>query len=278
MSKSPFSYIGSFDEAKFLDKHEKFKRVYKNTLDLKSFNYMTITYNSTKLEGNVLTQIETSTAIKKGIFPEGKEKYALMVTDHWNALVHVLYLANNKIHLTNEVLESINQLILKNNKERIDISSDHGETKWVLKSDGKIRTYPNYWEINKHTIKEFMPYHQISKALKEVFSKANNSCKTATDLLEIYQVGIQLHYDVISIHPFADGNSRTSRLLMNYVQEYHNQPLTTVLEQFKELYVYALRCSWHDNDITPFQNFIFNATMDYFDYITKRSILKGKGL
>ncbi len=41
----------------------------------------------------------------------------------------------------------------------------------------------------------------------------------------------EAHQRLVSIHPFNDGNGRTSRLLMNYVQRYYRQPLTIVFRE-----------------------------------------------
>ena len=53
----------------------------------------------------------------------------------------------------------------------------------------------------------------------------------ATALLEQLELAFEAHQHLVSIHPFIDGNGRTSRLLMNYVQWYHGQPLTIVFRE-----------------------------------------------
>jgi Fic family protein len=50
----------------------------------------------------------------------------------------------------------------------------------------------------------------------------------ATTLREQLTLAFEAHQRLVSIHPFNDGNGRTSQLLMNYVQRYYGQPLTIV--------------------------------------------------
>ncbi|MGY0407883.1 MAG: Fic family protein [Polaribacter sp.] len=57
---------------------------------------------------------------------------------------------------------------------------------------------------------------------------------------EINDLAFESHYQMVTIHPFADGNGRISRLLMNYVQKYHNTSLSIVYQTFKSDYIKAL--------------------------------------
>ena len=45
---------------------------------------------------------------------------------------------------------------------------------------------------------------------------------------EKLQLSFSTHFDLVSIHPFYDGNGRTSRLLMNFIQQYFHLPLAIV--------------------------------------------------
>lgn len=60
--------------------------------------------------------------------------------------------------------------------------------------------------------------HQLVKDLKENFPLQ----KTIKDQLEL---SFYAHYELVNIHPFLDGNGRTARLLMNFVQRKYDLPL-----------------------------------------------------
>ena len=78
----------------------------------------------------------------------------------------------------------------------------------------------------------------------------------ATTLREQLELSFEAHQRLVSIHPFNDGNGRTSRLLMNYVQRYHGQPLTIVFREDRQAYFAALEESRTAEDLTLFFDFM----------------------
>ena len=78
----------------------------------------------------------------------------------------------------------------------------------------------------------------------------------ATTLREQLELSFEAHQRLVSIHPFNDGNGRTSRLLMNYVQRYYGQPLTIVFREDRQAYFAALEESRTTEDITLFFDFM----------------------
>lgn len=78
----------------------------------------------------------------------------------------------------------------------------------------------------------------------------------ATTLREQLELAFEAHQRLVSIHPFNDGNGRTSRLLMNYVQRYHGQPLTIVFREDRQVYFTALEQSRVEDDLAGFFAFM----------------------
>ena len=75
-------------------------------------------------------------------------------------------------------------------------------------------------------------------------------------LREQLELAFEAHQRLVSIHPFNDGNGRTSRLLMNYVQQYYGQPLTIVFSEDWQAYFAALEQSRAANDPSSFFHFM----------------------
>ncbi|KAI3372854.1 hypothetical protein L3Q82_023306, partial [Scortum barcoo] len=67
------------------------------------------------------------------------------------------------------------------------------------------------------------------------------------------------HYKLVYVHPFVDGNGRTSRLLMNLVlMQAHYPPITIRKEQRSEYY--AALDTANEGDVRPFIRFIAKCT------------------
>jgi Fic family protein len=74
---------------------------------------------------------------------------------------------------------------------------------------------------------------------------------------EQLKLSFTAHFDLVSIHPFYDGNGRTSRLLMNYIQAYHGLPLAIVFKEDKADYYVALQETRKQENMQIFYAFMF---------------------
>ena len=79
---------------------------------------------------------------------------------------------------------------------------------------------------------------------------------TANSVTEKLNICFDAHFDLVTIHPFYDGNGRTSRLLMNYLQLYFNLPLSIVFKEDKAAYFEALQETRKAEDISIFRTFM----------------------
>lgn len=97
----------------------------------------------------------------------------------------------------------------------------------------------------------------------------------------LHSLMVQAHYH--ALHPFYDGNGRTARLFMNYLQLYFNLPLSIVFKEDKAAYFEALQQTRKEEDITIFRTFMFaqyakylQPEIDKFEKLDKTGE-KGKG-
>ena len=73
------------------------------------------------------------------------------------------------------------------------------------------------------------------------------------------------HFDLVSIHPFYDGNGRTSRLLMNYLQLYFKLPMSIVFKEDKAAYFDSLIQARKQKDLKIFRDFMYSQYEKYLN-------------
>lgn len=102
--------------------------------------------------------------------------------------------------------------------------------------------------------RSYINYLKVPPKLEEFCQKLNERRKQlcATDVAAVYDLSFWAHYQLVTIHPWADGNGRTSRLLMNLLQMEYDVLPTKVLKQDKAEYIQALIDAREAEDINIF--------------------------
>ncbi len=70
----------------------------------------------------------------------------------------------------------------------------------------------------------------------------------------------ELHYNFVAIHPFADGNGRTARLLMNWHLLRHGYPLTVIEVERRADYLAALEAA-NDGQLAPIAALVIDSVV-----------------
>uniref|UniRef100_A0A8C4YN35 Protein adenylyltransferase FICD n=3 Tax=Gopherus TaxID=38771 RepID=A0A8C4YN35_9SAUR len=74
------------------------------------------------------------------------------------------------------------------------------------------------------------------------------------------------HYKLVYIHPFVDGNGRTSRLLMNLILMQAGYPPITIRKEQRAEYYHVLEAA-NEGDVRPFIRFIAKCTETTLDML-----------
>ena len=149
------------------------------------------TYHSNAIEGNTLTLKETKVVLE-GITIGGKSmREHVEAINHKEAIDYVEAIIHHQESLSEHVIKSIHQLILKN----IDPSNAgvyRSENVLIAGADHKPPEHLHIAEQMTTLVRQYQHFegHAIERAT-------------------------WLHSDFVRIHPFVDGNGRTARLLMN---------------------------------------------------------------
>jgi len=99
-----------------------------------------------------------------------------------------------------------------------------------------------------------MSYQKVPSRLAAFCDELNRRRVSVdkTDPCAIYDLSFWAHYELVTIHPWADGNGRTSRLLMNLLQMEYDLLPVRVHKEDKTDYIQALADTRESEDIRIF--------------------------
>lgn len=228
-----------------LDLREKFLKsnlynssyAFKNYLENFEIEY---THESTAIEGNTLTLQEVKTILDDKISVGEKSLREIYeVINHHNAFNYVKECINEKKNLNEAITKTIHNILMDN-----------------IFTGGIYRNVQVWIKGAKH--KPPLPnemYNQIKEFWRTLNSKyKNNSVKLAA----------YTHAEFVKIHPFEDGNGRTSRLIMNY-QLLANNFLAINIKKFNRLKYYETLVEYHTTgNLESFYEMILDLSIDQY--------------
>lgn len=202
-----------------------------------------LTYTSNAIEGNTLTLRETAEVIEHGITVGGKTlRDHLEAVDHYNAVLWIREMAERRsVPDEAAVRELHRRIVLRSRPEIAGVYST-----LPRRIAGSPVVFPNAAKIPRLM-------HNFGAALGHAVSSP--------------AAAFDAHFELVAIHPFADGNGRTARLLMNLLLLRAGYPPVPVRPEDRKRYLDVLEHASVREDLGPFQIFMherLEATlMDY---------------
>ena len=199
---------------------------------LKEYFRIGLTYSSNAIEGNSLTESETKVVLEDGITIGGKP-----LKDHFEAIGHseafdLLYKLADSQDISADDILGLHRLFYY----RIDAEAAGKYRERNVIITGTDFTPPSPAEVPP-AMQEFLGNLPSLRQLHPV------------------EYAAMLHLNLVTIHPFIDGNGRTARLLMNLALLQAGYPITIIPPIIRGDYLSALRDS-NKGDNKPFINFI----------------------
>lgn len=192
------------------------------------------TYDSNAIEGSTLTLRETRLVIEEGVTIGGKsiEEY-LGAKNHPEAIKYIENVIKMGKNIDEEVVLHLHELILQDIEETAGKYRTSG-----VRIAGATFEPPPSSKVRPMTVESL-------KWLRE-----NPDELTPIELAAVF------HHRFVTIHPFAEGNGRTARLLMNGVLFQYGYPFITNIT-VKDRKKYLRNLSEADiGNISAFVNFI----------------------
>lgn len=235
-----------------MDRIEKLIIDFKNSgagqnINYFDYNKLLITYHSTRIDSSTLSIGEVYTLIEDGISPRKLFVHSMMTLDHYNALSYVIDQSSRRMPISVEQIKHIASLVMKRTGQIISIES--------VTADAAKGDFRNYLSTGV-----FMSYDKVPEKMEELVDKINKELEKGDNLsiCQKLELSFFIHCKLINIQPFIDGNGRTARLLMNYIQNYFSLPLSIIYAEDNREYYSVLRKARDTNDIQPFYDFMFS--------------------
>ncbi|MGE6489813.1 Fic family protein [Paenisporosarcina sp. NPDC076898] len=188
------------------------------------------TYNSNAIEGNTLTISETKVVLE-GMTVGGKTmREHLEVINHRDAITYLEEIVQKHERLTEWTIKSIHRLVLKG------IQDDNAG---VYRKENVLIGGASHRPPDHVAVQELM---------ERFVETAENEWST----IHPVERAARVHAEFVKIHPFIDGNGRTSRLLMNYELMKAGFPPAVIKAIDRARYYDALDLAHTTGDHEPF--------------------------
>jgi len=159
------------------------------------------TYNTNAIEGSTITLEETNEIIEHKISPNKPLRDVKETENHARVFFEML---KKKEKITKELLLDWHMQIFKDSKE--DIA-------------GRFRNH--LVRVGEHLAPDWQDVEDLmGKLIKELNNKSGD--------MNFVEFIARTHYRFEKIHPFADGNGRIGRLLMNYLLWSEGYPMLII--------------------------------------------------
>lgn len=231
-----FTYLDSLKKA--INKHRPFSKGLANSLQEKLI--VEWTYHSNAIEGNTLTLSETKVVLE-GITIGGKSMAEhLEAINHREAILFVEDLITNKEPLSEWNIKNIHALILK------EIDNTNA---------GKYRSENVVISGAKHIPPKS---YEIGDLMQRLVAEYQNEWKAFHPIVR----ATLIHGEFVKIHPFIDGNGRTSRLLLNFELMKNGYPPVIIKNEQRANYYDVLDLAHTTMNYEPFLELISKLVIE----------------
>ena len=218
-------------------------------IDYDKFYLYSIITHSTAIEGSTVTEVEAQLLFDEGITSSKRTMVEQMMNlDLKVAYEYGMQWIRKHEPITVEWLVTLaSKVMARTGSEYHSLGGDFDASK------GELRKLNVTAGIGG---KSYINYQKVPQRM-ETFCKELNARRKAidtSDIAAIYELSFWAHFELVTIHPWADGNGRTCRLLMNLLQMEYGVLPTKVLKEDKAEYIQALIDTREEEDMEIFLN------------------------
>lgn len=182
-------------------------------IDFEKFYLYSIITHSTAIEGSTVTEVEAQLLFDEGITSSKRT----MIEQQMNLDLKSAYDYGRKWIMSHQPITT-EWLIALAAKVMAQTGSEYNSLGGTFSAaKGELR------KLNVTAGaggKSYMSYQKVPSRLEAFCEQLNERRKSIdrNDIAAIYDLSFWAHFELVTIHPWADGNGRTCRLLMNLLQ------------------------------------------------------------
>ncbi len=144
-------------------------------------------------------------------------------------------------------------------------SGTYDERRYIVNDERPGQFKKHDYVTGKHEVG--FPPEQVESALYDLICELNDY--TGKDILK---AAAYFHLRFEHIHPFADGNGRVGRTLMNYYLLTHTEPPVIIFDEDKKTYYSALELYDTKEEIQPLYEFLKEQTIKTWEKTYERTL------
>ncbi len=218
-------------------------------IDFDKFYLYSIITHSTAIEGSTVTEVEAQLLFDEGITSSKRT----MLEQQMNLDLKVAYdygrewIKQHAPITVDWLVLLASKVMARTGSEYHSIGGDFSAAKGELR---KVNVTAGMGG------KSYLAYQKVPARLAAFCEELNQRRKAIdpTDVAAVYDLSFWAHFELVTIHPWADGNGRTCRLLMNLLQWEFDVLPTKVLKEDKAEYIQALIDTRESEDLNVFLN------------------------
>lgn len=235
----PVDQLGAKKNAVF-DKQKQFPSVIGEILnnhDIRDQLILLLTYHSNRIEGSTLTENETAAILfQNTALPDKTLTEQLEAKNHQTALDYLLRQVSQKKPITEDFILESHKILMNGVRDDAGFYRRHS----VRIVGANIATA------------NFLKVPELMADLVGRINSKNN----------IIDLVAEIHAKFEQIHPFADGNGRIGRLLLQAMLLLNNFAPAIIRQENRRFYMMYLNKAQAKNDLSLLEDFICDAILD----------------
>lgn len=218
-------------------------------VDYQKFYLYSIVTHSTAIEGSTVTEIENQLLFDEGIAAKGRSlTEQMMNVDLKDAYLYAFGISSENPIYMPKLLQQLAALVMRRTGSEYSTIAGHFDS-----SKGEFRLCNVSAGIGGRS---YLAYNKVPRAVDDFCRWLNEEISKVdkTNIATCYRLSFEAHFRLVSIHPWVDGNGRTTRLVMNMIQRQLGLIPSIVRKEDKGVYIQSLVDSRENDDSTITQD------------------------